>query len=275
MEIIFLGVNSAHSTFGYQTNFLINHNGKNLLIDAGDDIRWSLKKEKLTFKDIDAVYCSHGHGDHYHGLEYIGDCRLFSGIPKARLFLEGQFADELWTGGLYESMKGLQGKKYEIDDVSLKTYFEVCKVCRNGYFEEQGVRYDIVQMIHVTSKYSHCNSFGLMFTKPDTLKRIFITTDCQYSPESAMMAFFEECDYCIHDVETTPFRSGVHPNFMDIINYPQHIKEKIVLCHYNFDPETQWEEWNAKAIAAGFIGFARPNDRFDEIINKHNSSKRS
>jgi len=274
MEIIFLGTCSAFSTFGYQTNLLINQKGKNLLVDAGGDIKWSLKTEKLSFKNIDSIYASHGHGDHVHGLEYIGDCRKFSGLRRPELFVEGHFAEELWDEGLKLCMKGLQGHKYEADDdVTLKTYFDVHKIKRNGSFDWQSIKFEIVQMIHVTAKYSHCNSFGLMFNNPDDGKRIFITTDCQYSPESSMLAFYEEADYIVHDCETTPFRSGVHPNFMDMVTLPEHLKSKMVLDHYNFDPETEWEAWNKKARDAGFIGFARPNDRLYEIISKSKESK--
>ena len=44
MKIIPLGVGSAFTMDDYQTNLIIEQNGKRLLIDAGTDIRFSLKK---------------------------------------------------------------------------------------------------------------------------------------------------------------------------------------------------------------------------------------
>jgi len=43
MKVTFLGTGSAGTTMNFQTNALIERNGKSLLIDAGGDIRWSLK----------------------------------------------------------------------------------------------------------------------------------------------------------------------------------------------------------------------------------------
>lgn len=267
-ELIFLGVGSAYQTNDYQTNLLYRRNNKNLLIDAGDDIRWSLKREKMYFGNIDAVTVTHGHGDHYHGMEYLGDCRKFSGMTKPKLFIEGQFADELWHGGLWESMKGLQGKRWEEDEITLNTYFDVERVKRNGSFVFEGVKFELVQNIHVVTKYAHCSSFGYIWTDPDLGKRILYTGDTQFSPESYMTALYDEVDFVIHDCETTPGRSGVHANYLDLRTLKESQRNKMVFVHYQFDPATEWEAWNKKAKDDGFIGFARPNDRFEEII-KH------
>jgi len=68
MKIIPIGTGSAFSLNNFQTNLIIeNSTGKRLLIDAGGDVRHALKKLDLSYKDIDAVYLSHLHGDHVGG----------------------------------------------------------------------------------------------------------------------------------------------------------------------------------------------------------------
>ena len=64
MKITFVGTGSAFTTKNFQTNTLISRNDKNLLIDAGGDIRFSLGKLGLSYKDINALYITHLHNDH-------------------------------------------------------------------------------------------------------------------------------------------------------------------------------------------------------------------
>ena len=68
MELRFAGVGSAFTTKEYwQSNMIVSHDGKNLLIDCGGDIRFSLAELNMSYKDIDAVYISHLHADHIGG----------------------------------------------------------------------------------------------------------------------------------------------------------------------------------------------------------------
>ena len=92
MKLIFLGSGSAFTMDNYQSNMILetetteveslslSHKGvdvdvdlattrKRLLIDCGSDIRWSLAEQGLSYKDIQNIYISHLHPDHFSGLE--------------------------------------------------------------------------------------------------------------------------------------------------------------------------------------------------------------
>lgn len=69
VEIKFIGTSSGKTSLNrYHSSFLINSNGFNLLIDAGDGISRALMNQKISFNFINAILISHLHPDHYSGL---------------------------------------------------------------------------------------------------------------------------------------------------------------------------------------------------------------
>jgi len=259
--IIALGTGAAFTMQNWQTNFIIQRNGKNLLIDCGSDIRWSLKENDMSFKDIDAVYVSHAHADHIGGLEYLGFTKYFTRramlqnnvqdpMKLSTLFCERGLICSIWDNSLRGGMEGLEGI-----DATIDTYFDVQPVNKNGSFIWEGLRFDIVQSLHISAKYKIVDSFGLMFTD-DNGKRIYITTDVQFAPETSMKAYYKEADVIIHDCETL-YRSGVHAHYDDLKTLSKDIKEKMWLCHYQDNVLDDWNNWKYKAQTDGFKGFLK------------------
>jgi ribonuclease BN (tRNA processing enzyme) len=105
MKIKFLGTGSAFCLNNFNSSYLITNNGKNLLFDAGTDIRFALKESRLSYKDIDSVYISHLHADHCGGIEYLAFCSFFD-PNKKKINLIGDFHilmegwEHVWSGGL-------------------------------------------------------------------------------------------------------------------------------------------------------------------------------
>ncbi|MCK9567374.1 MBL fold metallo-hydrolase [Candidatus Pacearchaeota archaeon] len=248
----------------YQTNFVIERNGKYLLIDCGGDVRFSLRDQGLTFKDIDAVYISHAHADHVGGIEFLAFTRYFTKrgmeqacmacpLPLPKFFCERGLIRSLWDHSLRGGMEGLEGI-----DATIETYFDVHPISKNGSFEWEGLTFDLVQSLHVSAKYSILDSFGLMFTDDGTDKaRVFITTDVQFAPETAMKAYYEEASVIIHDCETS-FPSGIHATYDQLRTLKDSIKRKMLLIHYQDNVLEKWDEWVDKANQDGFLGFTKP-----------------
>lgn len=269
-EIIAIGTGSAFTMKGKQTNFLVKRNGKYLLIDCGQDIRWALQDIGLTFKDIDAVYVSHSHADHIGGMEWLGFTRYFTkrgmeaaGVPNApplpTLYCERGWVRDLWDKSLRGGMEGLEGI-----DCTLETFFDVVPVEKNSFFIWEGLKFDIIQSLHISAKYAIVDSFGLMFTDNDNGKRIYITTDVQFAPETAMKAYYSESDIIIHDCETMYFpngdamKSGVHAHYEDLKTLKPEIKEKMRLIHYYDNVFAEFDTWQDRAHDDGFWGFTQP-----------------
>lgn len=248
-KITFLGSASAFydDPDNYQSNILIEKNGKRLLLDCGSDIRFSIRNADLKMTDIDAVYISHIHADHVGGLECLGFIKKFTpGQHKPLLFASSMVIKDLWSKSLSGGMGSIQG---EVADLS--TFFNVKKVKANGHFIWEGITFSIVQTIHIMDGYMFVPSFGLMFEIDGT--KIFWTSDTQHCPNQ-IMDFYDKVDLIFQDCETS-FKSGVHAHYDDLLTLPLHIRNKMWLYHYN-KGKTQ------NAIADGFKGFVECKQEF-------------
>lgn len=269
MKITFLGTGSAFTMKNFQTNTMIEHNGKRLLIDAGGDIRFSLKAQGLSYKDIDAIYITHLHADHIGGLEYMAFCTYFDPTVKEQISLMGnnELIRELWSHSLQGGLKSIQGKKTTLHD-----FFDVMMIKKNGKFVWEDIEFRIVQSIHIVDEYSIVPSFGLMFVDPDTGKKIYYTGDSQHCPHQ-IQAFYDEADLIIQDCETTPYLSGVHANYSELASLTAATKRKMLLQHYmdnilletNDDHYRISDEWKSKATADGFKGFIPKGHIMDTV----------
>jgi len=101
----------------YQTSFVIEENGKHLLIDCGSDSRHSLFASKFKAIDIDAVYITHLHSDHIGGIEWLAFYRYFS--PNAtcpKLIANSEMITEMWNTSLSGGLGRIQGKRTTLED---------------------------------------------------------------------------------------------------------------------------------------------------------------
>jgi len=228
MNITFAGTGSAFAMRNYQTNTIIEQNGKKLLIDAGSDIRFSLKDIGMSYMDIDALYITHLHADHIGGMEYLSFCNYFDPNATHKISLYSNYAlvNDMWNNSLQGGLQSIQAKQMRLED-----YFDVHPVFPNSSFEWEGIRFDIVQSIHIMNKYAIVPSYGLMINDPDTKAKIYYTGDTQFNPNQ-ILDFYQEADIIIQDCETSPFKSGVHANFDDLKTLDDSIIKKMMLQHY-------------------------------------------
>jgi ribonuclease BN (tRNA processing enzyme) len=89
-------------------------------------------------------------------------------------------------------------------------------------------------------------------------RKIYITTDVQFAPETSMKAYYREADVIIHDCETL-YKSGVHAHYDDLRTLAPEIKAKMMLLHYQDNVLDDWDNWQHRALNEdGFRGFVKP-----------------
>lgn len=251
MKLLFLGAGSAF-TIGdgnYQSNIILeSDSGKKLLIDCGSDIRFSLNEQQLSYADISDIYISHMHADHIGGLEYFGYSHKFDprcSTPK--IYISEYFRDMLWQF-LLGGMRSLNDRVAGIDD-----FFVIEHIKKDGFFCWENIQFKLIDTVHMTNGFYPEPSFGLFFDVNG--KRVFITTDTQYTPD-LLMPYYDEADLIFHDCETAPTKSTVHSHYQDLCQLPQEIKQKMWLYHYQ--PGTL-----PNATADGFLGFVTKGQKFE------------
>jgi ribonuclease BN (tRNA processing enzyme) len=247
MKLTFLGVGSAFNLDNWQSNMLLQAGGKNLLIDAGGDIRHALKDAGLSSVDIDAIYVSHLHADHCHGLEYMALTRhdwKDHGPPTQLLFAHEDIVLKLWET-IQHSCQCLPHKEADMED-----FFKVMPT--DGKFTFGNTTFHLFRTHHYQNGDNWGDSFGLRFTAPNGAK-VLITTDTTF--DERLTTLYELADIIFQDCETTPYKSGVHAHYEDLKTLPADTKRKMWLYHYanNKLPHAKTD---------GFAGFVSQGQTF-------------
>ncbi|KAG9394851.1 Beta-lactamase superfamily domain [Carpediemonas membranifera] len=236
MYLTFLGCGSYFSTFG-NNNMSLEIDGHKLMIDCGYNIKEALVDANLKPEDFEAIYISHQHGDHIHGLEYMALCSkylpgLSSAGKKIKLYLPRPLMP------VVESL--LQPLTYSHEgDFTVEDYFDVVLIDEAG-FDWMGVHFDVEIVPHIrTPKNRSLVSYSIRFPTPSG-KKVYITTDycaeaCTEDEKNRIMDNFRECDRIYHDCETSEHPSVVHTHVKTLAQYPRDIVSKLVCMHYS-DP---------------------------------------
>jgi len=265
MKLTFLGRGGAFApmSIGNSSMMFTSENGKRMMFDFGATAPYVYRDEMgLDFKDIDAVYITHQHGDHIGGLELLAFSRYFIPIKDAsgtvvrpKLYAMRTLMRDLWEHSLRGGLESLQGKI-----MSLTDYFDCKPISDNKHFDWEGYRFTPIQTVHVRSGYIIKHSYGLGIAKllpsgktTNNYYDTYITSDTQF--DLGLMEYYKKANRIFHDCETTPFKSNVHPNYADLKTLPDDVKKKMWLYHYGAAIDTYTED--------GFAGFVEKGQVFE------------
>jgi ribonuclease BN (tRNA processing enzyme) len=243
MELKFLGVGSAFATEHFQSNLLLTVNGKNLLIDAGGTIHLALKAAQIAVHELDAVYISHRHGDHWGGSEFIASASYYNpafienGVRrKLKLFAHPYVRAVLWRG-LDHSLV--------LDDkvATLEDYFDVRNIAST--FEWQGVTFAMMSTVHCIDNGKPMPCFVLTWFTPAN-RRIWFSADAILQADNPL---FDAADVIFHDCNTGK-KVTVHAHYSELLGLPAAVRSKMTLYHYG-------DGALPDAKADGFAGWAQ------------------
>lgn len=250
-NLLFLGSGSAFTVGedNFHSNMLLTSDrGRKLLIDCGSDIRFSLYAAGLSYLEITDIFISHLHADHAGGLEFIGMTRRFDPrCDRANLYLSKDIASELWDRTLSGGMRSI-----DQDIATLDTYFTVHRIGKGEGFIWEGIRFELVRMIHVDTGFYVMPSYGLFFEVQGV--NVFISGDSQLYLQQNY-PFYEQADLIFHDCETAIARTPVHAHYSELITLPERFRRKMWLYGYQpgLLPDAQED---------GFLGFVRRGQQF-------------
>lgn len=251
MRLLFLGSGSAHTAEpdNFQSNMmLIAASGRRLLIDCGSDIRWSLARQRLSYRDVTDIYISHLHADHIGGLEHIAFQTKFDpSCSKPRLYIERSLVQALWE----HSLRGGLGI-VNAGETTLDEFFDVNVIEAGTPFAWEDASLTAVPTLHVSAPGMHVVSHALHIAEE---RQTFLTTDTQFLPEY-LAPWYQESDLIFHDCEIGAVRSGVHSHYDDLKDLPAALRAKMWLYDYPAGPLPD-------CCADGFRGFVRAGQAFD------------
>lgn len=228
-----------------------------LLFDAGPTIAEALNSNNLQPQDINTIFISHLHGDHIHGLEYIGFKTFFSneyGKQKIRLVANVQVLEKLWNDVLKGTMESISGKRLTLED-----YFNTVYIKPRDSFKFAKTEFILTKVPHVINDVEEVPAYGIKFTEDDI--NIFITGDTMFDFWKHI-GNYEWANIIFHDCEFKNYPNGVHAQFHQLKELPIEYKKKMWLYHYMLDGKT-FDELEKDVTDAGFAGLVKRGQKFD------------
>lgn len=224
LTVTTLGVNSAFTTRGFQTNYRVRKGKQTLLVDCGTTAPAALERQGLSFVDVDSVYVSHLHLDHVGGLVQLGLSRFFAGKDRPKVFLHPGLVTPLWRNFLSGLMGRIVDKKGFGMDAEIEHFFDLLPLDPENThgIGEIGVR--LVEVQHVPGMPCH----GIIL---DEL--IFLTTDTVFLPDLLeRKADKFALESIFHDCSLVEGNRLIHTTLSQLESLPEDLKQLLVLTHF-------------------------------------------
>lgn len=235
-----VGVGHSESIRHWNNNAMITANGHRLLIDAGYTIKYALRDQGLSFKDVDSIFITHVHADHCFGLERLGyECRFLHGF-KPRLYLPPGVYEELWE----HTLRGVMGQVGE-GEATLSDFFDIV-ILEGGSFKYHGIDLKYFHNQHTPTK----PSYSLLIND-----RFFFSGDTKALP--ALVAELDP-DIMLHDCSLTD-SNPVHATLAELEDcYPAALCKRTYLMSY----QDTFNQFSTR-VESRFSGFAKQGQEFE------------
>jgi len=240
MKLQFIGTGDSESMDHYNTNLLVESEGRRMLVDCGWTAKQALLDIGLSIADIDAIFITHVHGDHVFGLERFGfECRYVHGGIKQKLFVPEVIIPILWD----ECLKGSMGYSSSGEN-TLNDFFDVVPV--KDSFSWMGETYYLFPTPHTKGK----PSFGI-----HSKGKFLFTSDSNVIPDLEELS--EGTSLIFHDGCTDSQINPSHATIDEMLKaYSPEFIKRIHISHYGDNVKKHIHRMN------GFAGYVKRNKVF-------------
>ncbi len=224
MKIVFVGVGEAFDENRANTSVLLQSGGKYLLLDCGFSVPnsfWNLCPDPLN---LDSVWISHLHGDHFFGLPQV----------LLRFYEQGREKDLTVAGGpgLEKSVKTAFDLAYPGVWNKMKYCVEFLEVAPGSDFSLAGFSCRAAEVTHAVP--------ALCLRVGDGRASIFYSGDGRVTAESIALA--EKCDLIIHEAFGLEPANPEHGSVRESIDFAGRAKAKnLALVHVQRDVRREKE----------------------------------
>lgn len=244
----FVGVGAAWSKkYGHTSCLVTVENGgvtKRLLIDCGGQTPNDLDSAGIKWTDIDAIFITHVHGDHVHGLEEAGFVGRYTLQRKPHLILPSErIKTELWN----ETLKGTMAKAQE-GNLTFRDYFTFEIVDRkSAFFDFNGVMFSTFPTYHVKNKQSYGLFIGegqyIMYSGDTLLNPTLV----DMAMKDGMIAMFHDCGFYNGD-------GKVHASLDDLTALPADQRDRTYIMHYPDNMDDRYDEIRDTGLKIALLG---------------------
>ncbi|MFP4167423.1 MAG: MBL fold metallo-hydrolase [Desulfonatronovibrionaceae bacterium] len=225
MKAVFVGVGEAFDQNRPNTSILLQSGGMSLILDCGFSAPagfWNLCPHPL---DLDAVWISHLHGDHFFGLPQVLLRFYEQGREKALTVAGGP--------GLEKSVKSALDLAYPGVRERIKYRIDFLEVSPGAHFSLSGFACRTAAVTHAVP--------ALSLRVADGRASVFYSGDGRATPESAALA--EKCDLIIHEAFGLDPVKPDHGSVRESIDFAVRAKAKtLALVHVQRDVRREKEQ---------------------------------
>jgi hydroxyacylglutathione hydrolase len=227
IEIMFLGTGSAFSKNFGNTSAVVNvyEDGQkqNLLIDCGRTTPDNLHRAGLTWRDIDAIFITHLHGDHVFGLEEAGFVGRYVLKKKPHLILPSKkMKNDLWDKVLKGTMaNGDLDRMMNFEDYFTYDYVDL----EQPFFIFNHTMFSVYPTKHIKNK----KSYGLFIGESNY---VMYSGDSLLQEDLILMAVDDGCQFIFHDCQLFDNEGKVHASLDDLKGLEENIRSRMAIMHY-------------------------------------------